>query len=304
MRLRRGLGTVDDAHRLTERLRFQLGKGVFGAEYLETNLGRLRPAFDRVLAELWQQLLAPLAAHLERAEQLVIVAHGPLHGLPLHAALDGETYLAERLQVSYAPSARVFTACAERKRGSARRPLFVGPNDERLPWVTQEVAALAELYPGADTLLGKRATRAGLRRRAGRFDLLHLAAHGLFRSDNPSFSALRLTDGWLNVGDLAELSHDATLVTLSACETGLNRLEAGEELFGLTRAVLGGGASSLLASLWSVHDRATYRFMAEFYRGLSSGRDKSVSVQHAMRAVRREWDHPYFWAPFALSGAV
>jgi CHAT domain-containing protein len=44
--------------------------------------------------------------------------------------------------------------------------------------------------------------------------------------------------------------------------------------------------------------------MAEFYRALRSGQGKSASLQAAMWAVRRDLDHPYFWAPFALAGAV
>jgi tetratricopeptide (TPR) repeat protein len=304
VRLRRGLGSLVEVSHLADRLRFHLGKGIFGSAYLEANLDRLRQGLDRVLGELWRQLVAPLWSEVQTAGQVIVVPHGPLHGLPLHAAFDGRTYLAERSAVSYAPSARVFTACAERQSDPPRRPLFVGPRDERLPWVAREVTALAKLFPHGEELAGRRATLAGVRRRSGHFDLLHLAAHGLFRADNPNFSALRLADGWLSVADLAELSRGATLVTLSACETGLSSVAAGEELVGLTRAVLGAGTASLLASLWTVHDEATSRFMAEFYKGLRSGRGKTASLQSAMWAVRRELDHPYFWAPFALAGAV
>ena len=304
LRLRRDLGTLADAERLAGRLRFQVGKAAYGAEFLEQHHARLRPAFDRVLGELWQQLLEPLADDLRAVAHVVVVAHGPLHGMPLHAAFDGKRYLGDRLTISYAPSARVFTACVERRRGQPDRPLFVAPTNEQLPWVAREAAELARLHPAAKMLLGARATRANLHRRIGRFDLLHLATHGKFRADNPSFSSVHLSDGPLSVADLAELCRGAELVTLSACETGLNRLEAGEEVLGLTRAVLGAGASSLLASLWTVHDGATYRFMAEFYRHVFGGRSKAASVQAAMAAVRRELDHPYFWAPFALSGAV
>src|SRR5581483_4924439 len=129
----------------------------------------------------------------------------------------------------------------------------------------REVADLARLFPDSVKLAGRRATRAALQRRAGQFDLLHLAAHGVFRADNPAFSTIKLADGWLSVADLAEVSRGASLVTLSACETGRNALEAGDELVGLTRAVLGGGAASVLASLWTVHDQATSRLMGEFY---------------------------------------
>jgi tetratricopeptide (TPR) repeat protein len=304
LRFRRGLGGMAEAKQLSERLRFHFGKGVYGASYLESHLAGLRRSLDRVLADLWQQFLEPLRSDIGRARQIVVVPHGPLHGLPLHAALGPQGYATERWPISYAPSARVFTLCAERRSEPPRRPLFVGPRDERLPWVTREVAELARLFPEGEGLDGRRATIAGLRRRAGQFDLLHLAAHGLFRADNPSFSALRLSDGWLSVADLAELCRGASLVTLSACESGLNTLAAGEELVGLTRAVLGAGTASLLASLWTVHDEATSRFMIAFYQSLASGQSKTASLQNAMWAVRHDLDHPHFWAPFALAGAV
>jgi CHAT domain-containing protein len=267
-------------------------------------LPALRGRLDRVLGQIWQGLLAPLEDSLRHAHQLVIVPHGPLHGLPLHAAFDGQQYVADRWVVSYAPSARVYTVCAERRDTLPDRPLFVGPHDERLPWVVREVADLARLFPHAEKLAGRRATVSALRRRAGSFDLLHLAAHGVFRADNPSFSTIKLADGWLSVADLAEVSRGASLVTLSACETGINALEAGDELVGLTRAVLGAGAASVLASLWTVHDEATSQLMAEFYRHLQGGQDKAASLQAAMATVRRELDHPFFWAPFTLAGAA
>jgi tetratricopeptide (TPR) repeat protein len=303
LRVRRGLGTIAGAQQLFERIRFQLGKGVYGADYLLSNLTRLRRGLDRVLADLWRELLEPLRVDLRNASEVVLVPHGPLHGLPLHAALDGDTYLCDRAAVSYAPSARVFDQCTSRQSAPPVRPLFVAPRDESLPWVAREVQLLAGIFPDSQKLAGRQASLRGIRRRAGHFDLLHLAAHGTFRADNPSFSALRLTDGWLSVADLAELSRDTSLVTLSACETGRSGLAAGDDLVGLTRAVLGAGAASLLASLWSVHDESTSHFMAEFYRRLQAGEDKTASLQGAMRAARRIYDHPYFWAPFTLAGA-
>ena len=173
-RLRRGLGTVEQVEVLADRLRFQLGKGIFGAAYLEANIERSRRNLDRVLRDLWQLLLAPIGNVLRDARHLVVVPHGPLHGLPLHAAFDGASYLADRCTLSYAPSGRTFIACAERKSGPVRRPLFVGPQEDLLPAAAGEARTLANMFPDGDSLIGRRATVAGLRRRAGRFDALHL----------------------------------------------------------------------------------------------------------------------------------
>ena len=68
--------------------------------------------------------------------------------------------------------------------------------------------------------------------RGARLDSLHLATHGVFRADNPTYSALELADGWLSVGELAELSRGRSLVCLSACHTGMSGVGPGDELSG------------------------------------------------------------------------
>ena len=61
-----------------------------------------------------------------------------------------------------------------------------------------------------------------LRRYIGSFDVLHLATHGVFRTDNPSFSSIKLTDAWLTVRDLAEVARGIQL----ADQLGERRQEA------------------------------------------------------------------------------
>ena len=102
--------------------------------------------------------------------------------------------------------------------------------------------------------------------------MLHLACHGQFRPDNPLFSSLRLGDGWLTVRDAYTLDVGASLVTLSACETGVSAVAPGDELIGLVRGFFSAGAPSLLLSLWTVDDEATAELMKDFYTTLARGR--------------------------------
>jgi CHAT domain-containing protein len=132
--------------------------------------------------------------------------------------------------------------------------------------------------------------------------VLHLATHGVFRADNPSFSSIKLADAWLTVRDLAEIARGAQLVTLSACETGVNGISAGDEVIGLTRGLLGAGCSAVVASLWTVSDESTARLMERFYAGLRAGRPPAEALRAAMLATRDQYDHPYFWAPFTVVG--
>src|SRR5262249_5833839 len=74
------------------------------------------------------------------------------------------------------------------------------------------------------------------------------------------------------------------LVTLSACDTGLGAVVAGEGVLGLQRAFHLAGARGVVASLWSVSDPATSVLMEEFYRRLWSR--KKVSKLEALRQAQ------------------
>lgn len=118
------------------------------------------------------------------------------------------------------------------------------------------------------------------------------------------FSGIRLGDGYVNLYDLYQMRLGAKLVTLSGCATGMNFVAAGDELIGLQRGLFCAGATSLLLSLWDVHDGSTAELMQEFYKRYIQSNDMVASLQAAMRDVRQENPHPYFWAPFVLVGKV
>jgi CHAT domain-containing protein len=164
------------------------------------------------------------------------------------------------------------------------------------------VATIAPLFGQSVRLTGEQATRDQLRRHAPQADLLHIACHGRFRSDNPYFSALHLADGWMTVHDAYELRLACTLVTLSACETGISAVAPGDDLVGLARGFLLAGAPSLLVSLWMVDDAATAELMASFYRSLLAGARPAAALRAAQCELLASRPHPFFWAPFVLIG--
>jgi CHAT domain-containing protein len=181
--------------------------------------------------------------------------------------------------------------------------LIMGVPDKAAPLIREEVETVKSLWPEAQVFLDKEATLTCLQQQASTARFLHLATHGVFRRDNPMFSALKLSDTWLNLYDIFNLNLNADLVTLSACETGMNEVFPGDELFGLMRGFLYAGAPSLIVSLWVVHDRSTATFMQYLYAGLREGLSKRAALRHAQLAVKQEYQHPYFWAPFILMGA-
>ena len=301
LRLRR-LGMLEDMAELADSLSFHIGKAAFGAEYVRTRIDRLRRRIEHCLRALWERAIAPLESDLAGRRHLVVVPHGPLHGLPFHAFHDGAGYLAEHFSVAYAPNRGVYQRCRHAARPLGDRVIVLGVDDPNLPWVAREIEAVARAWPRATVLRGKRATGRALRHHAGTFDALHLATHANFRADNPAFSSVRLADGWLTVGDLRELVRGSQLVTLSACETGVGGLAAGDEVVGLTRGILAAGCSTVVASLWPVSDETTALLMGQFYAGVCQGVEPAEALRSAMLALRAEHDHPYFWAPFVVMG--
>jgi len=133
--------------------------------------------------------------------------------------------------------------------------------------------------------------------------VLHLACHGNFRLDNPLFSSLHLADGWLTVRDVYRLNLTCCeLVTLSACETGVNALAPGDEWLGLARGFFSAGAPALLVSQWIVDDEATAGLMVDFYSRLRAGVGPASALRYAQCKMLEEKPHPYFWAPFVILG--
>jgi len=93
------------------------------------------------------------------------------------------------------------------------------------------------------------------------------------------------------------------LVTLSACETGVGDIKAGEGVFGLKRAFILAGARTVVLSLWSVPSRETTELMTEFYRLMATGTPKAAALRQAQRTMLKKYPHPFYWGAFQLVGS-
>lgn len=93
------------------------------------------------------------------------------------------------------------------------------------------------------------------------------------------------------------------LVTLSACETGVGDITAGEGVFGLKRAFILAGARTVVLSLWSVPSRETTELMTEFYRLMAAGSPKATALRQAQRTMLKKYPHPFYWGAFQLVGS-
>jgi CHAT domain-containing protein len=294
-------------------LKFQIEKFNYGPSYADDHFEQLNQAATQYLGSLYRRLLAPIE-DLVRDHRLIVIPHGALHYVPFHALLNRRGYLIDQFEISYSPSATVLKLCREMARQSeisnlksrnsngSGQLVALGLAQPDTPAVAGEIKALAAVFPNAVKLTGNRATRHNLMRAAPRAKYLHLASHGYFRRDNPMFSFLRLADSNLNFYSLLDLRLNAEMVTLSACHTGVNKVFPGDELHGLMRGFLHAGSPSLVASLWATSDASTAELMTHMYSQISAGASKRSALRAAQLAVKNEYGHPYYWAPFILMG--
>jgi CHAT domain-containing protein len=176
-----------------------------------------------------------------------------------------------------------------------------------LPGVQTEIQDLVPLTRGV-WLLNDQFTvgRFAHEVRSGNYSVVHIASHSFFGA-NAGESFLLAYDNVIRIDQLQQLiaPNDSSqsgidLLTLSACDTATGDERAP---LGFAGAAIKARARSVLGSLWPVSDTATQQFMELFYQGLAR-HGKSQAFTEAQRALMNstQFSHPYFWAPFILTG--
>jgi CHAT domain-containing protein len=268
----------------------ELATGLFPVDGLLPSPGADRGAWQ----EFMGPLVDPIRAWSRPGDVVYLCPHDVLHRVPLHAVnLDG-TPLGERNIVAYTPSVSVLRSCLARRAQSGRRAVVLGDADGREVFVRDEALAVADVLraQGIETDLGvgARATGLMLTRALAEEpgpDFVHVAAHGSFDRSSPMGSGIALADGFLTAAQVMTLPLSSRLVALSACESGLTARRSGDELIGLSRALMYAGTPSVLVSMWQVGQISTNLLMQAFYRELIAGAPKGVALWRAQCELRK-----------------
>jgi CHAT domain-containing protein len=175
-----------------------------------------------------------------------------------------------------------------------------------LPASGEEVAAIVKILDGTPSY-GTGATLQQFEQLAADYRILHLSTHGKAddRVGDYAYLAFGVTDETgtfdrLYARDLYNYTLNADMVVLSACETGIGKLQRGEGIISLARAFAYAGAKSIFTTLWQVSDEKTKYLMVYFYKNLKQGQTKDAALRNAkleyMDKNNSEALHPFFWA--------
>ncbi|NUM46633.1 MAG: CHAT domain-containing protein [Anaerolineales bacterium] len=259
------------------------------------------------LKRLYEWLVLPIEAVLTPYTKIIVVPYASLHAVPFHALYDSTHYLTERFAISYLPAASLWRFCKETPI-TTQGCLTIGHSFHgKLPYAVEEARHVAALW-GETAFCEEQARIRDLQSLLSEVRLIHIACHGDYHDENTLFSGLMLGDGSFTTLDVFGLRLRASLVTLSACQTGRSKIGGGDELLGLMRAFLSVGTISLLMTLWPVSDESTIFWMKKFNTLLKMGKTKAEAVQLAQieflsgTVYGSKYQHPFFWGPFLLIG--
>ncbi|WP_072988301.1 CHAT domain-containing protein [Pseudozobellia thermophila] len=261
------------------------------------------------------------------AENLIVVRDGELHYLPFDLLRHNEKYLLEDRSISYGNSFASLMELHAVKRKNVNKIIAFAPgfgddkeaNGSRqfgkLLYNDDEVRGIASFFD-VELLFDGSATLRNFRSRASQFGIVHLATHASANDAFPDYSYLAFSQekdsaqgNVLYIKDLYNTSLTANMVTLSACQTGIGKLQKGQGMLSLSKGFYYAGAKSLVNTLWKINDKSSVKLMRYFYEGLSEGKSKSAALRQAKLKYLETTDdrlmrHPYYWAAFAVSGDV
>lgn len=277
--------------------------------------------WENSASRLYEILVKPAWKDIEGKKNIIIIPHQDLHYIPFQLfCVDKNTFLIDKFNISYLPSISAYKFLPEQnyKATDSKAYEFAGfalgetirKGYPALPGTKEEVLSISKLFKTQKLFIESDMTADNFKEYAGSCRMLHIATHTSLDPSAPLFTSLLFSDDELMVSDIFNIPINAELVVLSACETSLGRHSSGDDLVCLTRSFMYAGATSVIASLWKVSDKSTQLLMTEFYNFLLKlycnkylkTSSRAAAIREAQLQVRNKYPHPFYWAPFILTG--
>ncbi len=252
--------------------------------------------------------------HESGRSHLCIIPNGPLHFFPFHLLGPIEMPFAQRWNITYNPHVSLV-----KRKQQAHNPTdmmlaggksFTTNNPRGLPEITEavrEAEEIAEMF-ASHALVEDAFTPSSLLSRIDSCRYVHVSTHGEQNVLAPSFHTLFMSpdDGGSDTVSAYQIHKldlsDVDLLTLSACETGLGRVDAGDNLGGLPASFLIAGVRTVVATLWQVISSASRVFFLRLYAELKIGRSKLEAFATAQAATRDAFPAYRDWGAFYMIG--
>jgi len=281
----------------------------------ETKLEQSLPYYQKV----YDWLIRPLQQDLEnnKIKTLVFVLDEKLRNIPMSVLHDGKQYLLQKYAIALTPGLQLINP--KPLTDINIKAITAGISKPRegfkeLPQVRQELKQIEDLGVASKSLLDEKFTTKEVQNQILNSDvsIIHLATHAQFSSIADDTFIL-FWDQRMNVKQLGNLLRNNTLTSrrpiellvLSACETAIGDQRA---TLGLAGVAVRSGARSTMATLWSVQDESTAKFMGNLYSQLEQAKktkiNKAQALQQAQLALLndQQYSNPHFWAPFVVVG--
>ena len=274
----------------------------------------LEDAAANLLGGGLRELLRDL--HAAGKDHLCVWAHGPFHFLPFHLLGKEGAPLADDWSVTTLPSLQLLDPS---RRGPSSRAAFAAigldfpaGNARGLPALSgaeAEAGQVADAMHAPRALVGAAVSKAAVLDALRTHQRVHIATHGELPVNAPAFQTLYLgteRDGdVLHAWEVLRLDLGGVdLVTLSACETSLGRLDIGDNLRGFSANLLIAGVSTIIGTLWPVETNCAKSFFTRLYTEIDAEAAKGAAFRTAQLATRARFPKYRDWGAFYLSGAV
>ena len=286
------------------------------------------PAFEVLGAKIFSKDLQEAMTDLEGT---YIVPFEHLHYLPIHAMPFGEHFLIDQMAVAYLPAASLLPYVPTESPFLANSSHFLGIGVDA--WgnysaFSQEIHKIQTMDLWSNTrfrsLRNEAAIKPNILPQLPNADIIHFSTHGYFSQQDSLESGLLLyeedeefvvseregTDLILSAYELREQQLKAELVVMSACVTGQSENHPGDELLGLSRALLFAGAKSMILTLFASFKGTTVHpetHIGHFYQyWLAENQSKAQAFRNYIRLVKDHplFSHPLFWFPYIYIGSL